>query len=227
MALGGTSNHFRTAALRRAGGWDAFNVTEDADLGLRLARLGLRVGDLASTTGERAEASLGGWFNQRRRWTMGWMQTALVLGRGSGAARDLGLLRSLAVALMLVNLVFGPLLSPLALAGVAVHLARAGLPAPQGWEALAEATLAASVLLLGAVTPVWCGYAGCRARGLSHPRFLASLPLMILYQLMVCAAAWGGLADLVRRPHHWRKTRHTPEPPSHPASLRPGARRRG
>ena len=40
MPLGGTSNHFRTALLRRMIGWDAWNVTEDADLGLRFASFG-------------------------------------------------------------------------------------------------------------------------------------------------------------------------------------------
>ena len=40
IALGGTSNHFKRSKLVEAGGWDAWNVTEDADLGLRLARCG-------------------------------------------------------------------------------------------------------------------------------------------------------------------------------------------
>ncbi len=44
LPLGGTSNHFRTRNLRQIGGWDPYNVTEDADLGLRLARLGYRTG---------------------------------------------------------------------------------------------------------------------------------------------------------------------------------------
>ena len=37
LPLGGTSNHFRTHLLRSLGAWDAFNVTEDCDLGLRMA----------------------------------------------------------------------------------------------------------------------------------------------------------------------------------------------
>ncbi len=207
VALGGTSNHVRAAALRRVGGWDAFNVTEDADLGLRLARFGYRVGDLPSTTWERAETSARAWFNQRRRWTKGWMQTALVLARDGRALRDLGWARAAAVALMLVNLVAGPLLSPVALGLLVLHLARSGLPRPDGFVETAEATLAATVLVLGAVAPLWCGHAGLRARGLRG--LAAYLPLSLPYLLMISAAAWGGLLDLVLRPHHWRKTPHT------------------
>jgi glycosyltransferase XagB len=59
IPLGGTSNHFRTSALRRVGGWDAWNVTEDADLGIRLARHAYRTVDLPSTTREEAPRSLG------------------------------------------------------------------------------------------------------------------------------------------------------------------------
>ena len=57
LPLGGSSNHFRTAALREAGGWDPYNVTEDADLGMRLARLGYRCGVIESTTFEEAPAT--------------------------------------------------------------------------------------------------------------------------------------------------------------------------
>ena len=70
-----SSNHFRTAVLREVGGWDAYNVTEDADLGFRLARFGYRSTTFASTTFEEAPARFGGWLRQRSRWMKGWMQT--------------------------------------------------------------------------------------------------------------------------------------------------------
>ena len=74
MPLGGTSNHFRTSSLRAVGGWDPFNVTEDADLGVRLARLGLKTATIASRTGEEAPIKLHGWLGQRARWMKGWMR---------------------------------------------------------------------------------------------------------------------------------------------------------
>ena len=78
LPLGGTSNHFRKEALIACGAWDPFNVTEDADLGLRLHRMGWRTGVIASTTYEEAPERLRDWLPQRTRWLKGWMQTYLV-----------------------------------------------------------------------------------------------------------------------------------------------------
>src|SRR5262249_16387500 len=71
LPLGGTSNHFRTAALRACGGWDPNNVTEDADLGYRLARDNWRIDVIAPPTYEEAPIRLGPWLNQRARWIKG------------------------------------------------------------------------------------------------------------------------------------------------------------
>lgn len=78
MPLGGTSNHFRVPFLRSAGGWDAFNVTEDADLGIRLYKQDFKILMLDSTTYEEATTGIPAWFRQRTRWLKGWMQTYIV-----------------------------------------------------------------------------------------------------------------------------------------------------
>jgi glycosyltransferase XagB len=78
IPLGGTSNHFRTSVLKELGGWDAFNVTEDADLGIRASALGYRVGIINSTTFEEANNEPRNWLRQRSRWIKGYMQTVLV-----------------------------------------------------------------------------------------------------------------------------------------------------
>ncbi len=75
LPLGGTSNHFHTATLRSLGGWDPYNVTEDADLGIRLARAGFRTTVIQSTTYEEAPAHLVAWTRQRTRWFKGYLQT--------------------------------------------------------------------------------------------------------------------------------------------------------
>ncbi len=74
VPLGGTSNHFPRAVLDAVGGWDPFNVTEDADLGIRLARSGWHVGVLSSSTWEEAPSTFRVWFGQRTRWLKGWMR---------------------------------------------------------------------------------------------------------------------------------------------------------
>src|SRR5690606_32310519 len=79
LPLGGTSNYFRRDRLQRAGGWDAWNVTEDADLGMRLARFGGRAAMIASPTWEEAPVQLHHWMTQRARWMKGHLQAWLVL----------------------------------------------------------------------------------------------------------------------------------------------------
>lgn len=87
IPLGGTSNHFPRTVLESVGGWDPYNVTEDADLGLRLARSGWRVDVLPSTTWEEAPPHASAWFNQRTRWQKGWLQTYFVHMRNPGLLR--------------------------------------------------------------------------------------------------------------------------------------------
>jgi cellulose synthase/poly-beta-1,6-N-acetylglucosamine synthase-like glycosyltransferase len=78
IPLGGTSNHFKIQILELIKGWDPHNVTEDADLGVRLSAMGYRVATIESTTFEEATIHIGSWINQRSRWIKGYMQTWLV-----------------------------------------------------------------------------------------------------------------------------------------------------
>ena len=207
MALGGTSNHFRTAALRAVGGWDAWNVTEDADLGFRLARFGYGVDSLDSVTCEEAPISLPSWFRQRRRWAKGWLQTSLVLARGGRATlREFGAKGTIVVGLMLVGLVLGPLASPVFIGVVMIHLYRDGWPTPHGFGALGEATVAYSVIALGIISTLWSGFIGLRR--VEGSGWSMRLPWLLPYQLLISLAAWGGLYDLIRDPYHWHKTDH-------------------
>src|SRR5208282_646403 len=113
MPLGGTSNHFRTALLRRVVGWDAWNVTEDADLGLRLARFGYQVETIDSATYEDAPVTFSDWLGQRTRWLKGWMQTlAVFLRTPRHYIRKMGLFRAFAALCVMVSLIAGPLFGP-------------------------------------------------------------------------------------------------------------------
>ena len=90
IPLGGTSNHFKIEVLRELHAWDPFNVTEDADLGIRLYEKGYRVAIVDSTTYEEASCHVRNWVRQRSRWLKGYMQTLLVHTR-----RPLQLMRAL------------------------------------------------------------------------------------------------------------------------------------
>jgi len=135
LPLGGTSNHFRTEILRKVGGWDPFNVTEDCDLGLRIYEYGYRTLLINSTTWEEANCQVGNWMRQRSRWVKGFIQTHLVHYRNPFATvRRLGYYGAfggfLAVGgsamMMLTNLVFWAVL--LLYAGLLVHGALHGIP---------------------------------------------------------------------------------------------------
>jgi glycosyltransferase XagB len=121
LPLGGSPNHFRTSILRRVGGWDSYNVTEDADLGLRLARLGYRTEMIASRTHEEAPAQLGLWLKQRTRWMKGWMQTWAVHMRSPGRLlRELGLKGFVGMQLIVLGNVAAALLHPFFLFGLLI-----------------------------------------------------------------------------------------------------------
>jgi glycosyltransferase XagB len=206
LPLGGSSNHFRTEALRDVCGWDAWNVTEDADLGLRLARFGYQIGILKSSTLEEAPARLGAWLRQRRRWSKGWMQTFITLTRDPRRLiAELGAANTFALTMMMVSLVVAPPLWPLFTALVAYDL-QAGLPSPATAVELTAGVLWMSVLVFGAASILWLA-----ALGMERRRLLGLwpfLPLLPIYYLLTSVAAWMALYDLILRPYHWHKTEH-------------------
>ncbi len=207
IPLGGTSNHFRVAALRRLHGWDAWNVTEDADMGVRLARMGYGVATLDAPTYEEAPARPAAWLAQRRRWMKGWMQTLIVhLRHPLRLVRELGVLRAAALTTMLAGGVLGPLVGPLYLA-LFIHDGFWGaLFAPVTMADALKSTLWCAIALLGAVALLAPIFIGAKRRGLTG--LLPLLPLLPLYQALLGLAAALALADLFRRPHHWAKTTH-------------------
>lgn len=207
LPLGGSSNHFRTEVLREICGWDAWNVTEDADLGLRLARFGYRTETLASSTQEEAPAGFKAWLTQRRRWSKGWTQTFITLSRDPARlVGEVGWTGAGVFVLMLTALVLAPLLWPFLAAQTAYDLVSAGLPAPASGFALVETTLWLSVALFGAGSALWLAGLGMQRRKLLG--LWPFLPLLLPYYLMMSLAAWAALYDLILRPHHWHKTEH-------------------
>lgn len=201
MPLGGTSNHFRTDVLRELGGWDPFNVTEDADLGIRIAQLGKRVTMLDSTTFEEAPNRLGIWLRQRARWQKGYMQTWLVHTRAPfGLIRRAGLGGFAAFHLFIGGSVAAALASPLLWLMFAASLL---WPQGQGHD---TALLALSGLIGGNMVLTVLATAPPSRRGW---RDLTPYGLTVtVYWALISLAAWSGLKELVRRPFHWDKTAH-------------------
>lgn len=221
IALGGTSNHFRARTLRRVGGWDAWNVTEDADLGLRLAREGVRVGALWSDTREEAPTTLAAWFRQRVRWQKGWMQTLIVHSRRPlRFARALGPTRTLAATAMIAGSVLGGLFGP-ALTLEALAHAIFDDAAQAGAGRVAGDVAIYTLLALGLVTILAPALAAGRQRGVA--KLARAIALLPLYYALMSAASWAALVDLVVRPFYWAKTEHGRARAARPASRRGAA----
>lgn len=202
IPLGGTSNIFRTDILRSVGGWDPCNVTEDADLGLRLARLGYRTKVLDSTTFEEANCRLDNWIRQRSRWMKGYMQTWLVHMRDPLAFRRAAGWRGIAaLQLFVAGNVLSALLSPLLWALALLWPLAAQTAYSPAIEVANFAALVAGNLLLvflAAVAPA--------RRGLR--RLVPYALLAPIYWQLASIAAWRAVFQLFQNPHHWEKTVH-------------------
>jgi cellulose synthase/poly-beta-1,6-N-acetylglucosamine synthase-like glycosyltransferase len=205
VALGGTTNHFRTATLRRIGGWDAWNVAEDADLGVRLARFGSRVGALDSETVEEAPTELGNWFRQRTRWQKGWMQTMIVHTRQPlRYFREMGFWPGIAALTLIGGAVATGLVGPVFLFAA---LWRGVIETMGEAPASRLADVYTYILTLTGLEVVAVpALVAMRRRGLRpYGRALLGLPV---YYALVSAATWVALFDLIVRPFHWHKTAH-------------------
>jgi cellulose synthase/poly-beta-1,6-N-acetylglucosamine synthase-like glycosyltransferase len=208
LPLGGTSNHFRIGVLRALGAWDPYNVTEDADLGMRLHRAGYRVQTLDSTTYEEACCQSVPWVKQRTRWLKGWMQTFGVHMRAPAATlRETGLAGFLAFQAYFAGIIVSSLAHPL------FYLLLA-------WDAIegtlfkAGATFRDDILLAIAIVNFIGGYAVNLAlgvmslRGTGHRGLWRHVIFVPLYWLYVSAAAYRAVLQLIRAPFYWEKTEH-------------------
>jgi cellulose synthase/poly-beta-1,6-N-acetylglucosamine synthase-like glycosyltransferase len=206
LPLGGSSNHFRTAVLREVGGWDPYNVTEDADLGMRLSRCSYGSAVIASTTYEEAPARLVPWLRQRTRWFKGWTKTWLVHMRAPHRLlRDLGLSGFLTFQLVVGGNVLAALIYPIFLAGVLYEFAMPGLSDPETNLAI-PVGLHAATLVAGFFASAFVSWRGLLQRGLTASSWV--LALMPLHWLLLSVAAWRALYQLLRDPYYWEKTEH-------------------
>ena len=203
--LGGTSNHFRVDVLRAVGGWDAFNVTEDADLGFRLWAHGWRLGVMTRPTWETPPGGLTDWLPQRTRWLKGYMQTWGVHTRRPwrlGARGGFALTMTVGACLGSAAL-NGPSLAWVA--ATVLGAAVAGL-SPE------TPLLALSVLVLGAAS-AWLSCAiGARRAGVPYgPADMIAAPA---YWALQSLAAFHAGWRLLREPFAWDKTRHRRDAPA-------------
>jgi len=205
VPLGGTTLFFRRGALEAVGGWDAHNVTEDADLGIRLVRHGYRTDIIASVTREEANCRPWPWVRQRSRWIKGYMMTWRVhMRRPRVLWHALGTKGFLAFNILFLGSIAQAALFPALLLLWAVSLGfshpllhllpQGGVLALIGLGLLSEALRLALAV------------SGLRAQGRRLPLTWVMLPHLV--QPLACLAAGKALWEMIRHPFYWDKTQH-------------------
>lgn len=204
IPLGGTSNHFRREVLEQLVGWDPWNVTEDADIGLRLARLGYSVEDLPSSTLEEAPFRLTQWFDQRTRWMKGWIQTALVHSRNPlKLAKKIGCWRATLVVLTATHSIVSALFHPLLLIVISLAVEASNNFRSDSYFGLW--IMGPMIVLSGGICLAF-QIEGARLRRIQLK--WTDIPMFFIYSLLITGAAWRGLIEFAFAPSLWRKTPH-------------------
>ncbi len=205
IPLGGTTLFLRREAIEKVGGWDAHNVTEDADLGYRLARFGYRTELINTVTMEEANCRPVAWVRQRSRWLKGFMVTYLVHMRAPARLwRDLGARRFFGFQMIFLTTLSQFLLAPVLWCIWEVAF---GLALP-GFENGADAVppWLATALILSAASNLTAWTAACVISG--RPNLIGWVPTMVLYFPMATIGAYKGLIELLVAPYYWDKTEH-------------------
>ena len=206
IPLGGTSNHFLTEKLRELHGWDAFNVTEDCDLGVRLADMNYQTRILDSTTWEEACSETGYWVRQRSRWIKGYIQTYLVHCRRPVAMfRRLGFWKTFGFHMMIggtpLCLLINPLYWLMALAWVIFRSEQIAVFFP-----FPIILFGAACLFIGNFVFVYAGVLAAYRRG--YYDLVKTALVMPFYWVMMSVGAWKGFLQILTRPNYWEKTKH-------------------
>lgn len=205
IPLGGTSNHFRAKYLHELNGWDPFNVTEDADLGMRISKGGYKTAIFDSITMEEANSQLKNWFKQRSRWIKGYMQTYLVHMQ---TASDFSLSDFIMFQLVVGGKILSALINPFMwLMTITFFASRATFGSFIG------SLYVGPFLYLGGFTLIIGNfiYAYIFMIGVAERKQWSLVKyglLSPLYWLIISFAAYYGLWELVVRPSHWNKTKH-------------------
>jgi len=206
IPLGGTSNHFRRGALQAMGAWDPFNVTEDADLGIRMFREGFTVHVLESNTFEEANSDFVNWMKQRSRWLKGYLQTfAVHLRQPRELKRELGWKGLMHFTMFVGGTPILAIINPIFWLMTILWFA--------GHPALIEEIFPAPIYYLGLLSwafgnflLVYVTVMSCRVS--NRPELLIPALLVPLYWIMMSMAAVKAVSQLVGAPNFWEKTVH-------------------
>lgn len=209
LPLGGTSNHFKTETLLELQGWDPFNVTEDADLGVRLFQRGYLTSIINSNTYEEATSVNKNWLRQRSRWLKGYMQTYLVHMRNiKDFIRTKGILHNLIFQLNVGGKILFVLLNPFMWLITAMYF----IAYPYIGPAM-QSIYVAPISYFAVISWIFGNFmfmyvymiAVAKRQQWDLVKYIFLIPL---YWLMMSTAAMIALYQLILKPHYWEKTLH-------------------
>ncbi|WP_444462601.1 glycosyltransferase family 2 protein [Rhodobacter capsulatus] len=205
VPLGGTTLFFRRGPLEELGGWDAHNVTEDADLGIRLARAGYRTELIPAVTHEEANCRAVPWVKQRSRWLKGYAMTWAVHMRNPARLwRDLGPKRFFGVQILILGALSQYLLAPLLWT---CWLILFGIWHPI--SAIMSEGLENLLLFTFVLTEIVNITVGAWAvRGKDHRHLIPWVPTLNLYFPLGALAGWKAIYEVITKPFYWDKTVH-------------------
>jgi cellulose synthase/poly-beta-1,6-N-acetylglucosamine synthase-like glycosyltransferase len=205
VPLGGTTLFFRRAALEGMGGWDAHNVTEDADLGIRLARRGFRTELIDTVTKEEANCRPWPWIKQRSRWIKGYAMTYGVHMRAPRRLlAELGWRKTIGVQVLFLGTLSQFVLAPFLWSFwvTALGFSHPVVDRMPGWMGLTMAGAFFSAEIVNIAI-------GISALGAPEHRFLRKwVPTLHFYYPLATLAAVKAIAEIVTRPFYWDKTHH-------------------
>lgn len=205
IPLGGTTLFFRRHALEELGGWDAHNVTEDADLGVRLARHGYRTELVDTVTEEEANCRIWPWIKQRSRWIKGYAMTYGVhMRRPMQLLQDLGWWKFLGFQVIFLGSLSGVFLAPMLWTFWAFPL---GLPHPlRGLMPDTLLTILGVAFMAAELLTITVGVQA--VSGVKHRWLRWWVPTLHFYYPLATAAALKGFIEMITRPFYWDKTQH-------------------
>jgi cellulose synthase/poly-beta-1,6-N-acetylglucosamine synthase-like glycosyltransferase len=216
IPLGGTTLFFRRKALEKLGRWDAHNVTEDADLGVRLARYGYVTELIPTVTYEEANCRPWRWVRQRSRWLKGFMITYCVHMRDpKSLMRDLGFKR-----FMGLQMIFLATFSQFAFAPVlwSFWVTIFGYTHPIQ-NVLGETAILALIVLffIAEILTITMGMTAVCAPNRRHlMKWVLTMPL---YFTLGTLASYKALYEMIVTPFYWDKTEHGVSKKSKSSSL--------
>ncbi len=205
IPLGGTTVFLKREVLEKIGRWDAHNVTEDADLGIRLARRGYQTAFIPSVTMEEATSRTPDWVRQRSRWIKGYAMTwAVHMRRPIRLYQELGTRRFWVFQILFLGALsqffFAPLLWSFWLLVFGIANPITAIASQNAIYLLAALFFLSEVFTIGVLA-----FAVSTPR---HRRLIWWVPVMHFYFLLSAVASWKAMAELVRRPFFWDKTEH-------------------